>query len=196
MIAYLEGKVIKKSIDYIILNVNGVGYKVFTPLSTLCSINNNETVSILVETMLKEDSITLFGFLTEQEREIFTKLIKVSKVGPKLAITILSGLDVEKIISAIQNRDIKLLSSVPGIGKKTAERICFDLKDAFNVKFDTGINTERTYLNIENDIMEALVNLGYKQNEIKDIVKEVIENNKDETLENLLKIVLNKLYNG
>ena len=196
MIAYLKGFPVKKTIDYIILNVNGVGYKVFIPLSTLCNIELNKEVSLLIETIIKDDAINLYGFLTDEERDIFLKLLSVSKVGPKLALTILSGLSVEKIVSSIQNKNIKLLSSVPGIGKKTAERICFDLKDKFQNIQSSDDSRFFEPDNLEEDLLNALINLGYKVSEIKDIARKVIDENRKEPIENLLKITLNILYNG
>ncbi len=194
MIGFLRGNIVKKGIDSLIIDVNGVGYKVFVPLSTLCNIEANN-VSILIETIVKEDSITLYGFLTENEKELFNKLMSVSKIGPKLALAILSGLSVDKIISAIQNKNIKLLSSVPGVGKKTAERICFDLKDKFKEELSID-NGEFNEFGKEQDLTDALISLGYKAAEIKDIVKAVISKYENEPIENLIKYVLNELYNG
>ncbi len=198
MIAYLKGEILKKSIDYIILNVNGVGYKVYVPLSTLCNINSSEVkTELFIETIVREDDIKLFGFLTEKEKEIFNKLITVSKVGPKLAVAILSSLDISKIIYAITNKDLKLLSSVPGVGKKTAERIFFDLKDKFDIR-EESVEDEDSFklVNKSEDIIAALTNLGYKQSEVKPLTEKVLKQHENESIENLIKLILNELYNG
>ena len=195
MIGFLKGEIIKKDINYLIINVNGVGYKVLSPISTICNIKTNN-VALLIETIVKEDSITLYGFLTENEKELFNKLMTVSKIGPKLALAILSGLSVEKIISAIQGNNIKLLSSIPGVGKKTAERMCFDLKDKFGDKDSTIPQIHDIYIDKEKDLTDALVSLGYKPSEIKNIVIKIIKKYKDAPIEDLIKFVLNELYNG
>ncbi len=195
MIGLLKGKVFKKGIDFIILDVNGVGYKVFCPLSTICNINS-ENILLLIETIVKEDSITLYGFLSEKEKELFNRLISVSKVGPKLALAILSGLPCDKVIIAIKSNNIKLLSSIPGVGKKTAERICFDLKEKIKDSIELDSSSDIVQIDKEKDLTEALVSLGYKANEIKDSIKKVLKENKDESIENLIRMVLNELYNG
>jgi len=195
LIGFLKGKILKKDFDYLIVDVNGVGYKVMAPISTTCNINGSN-VELLIETIVKEDSITLYGFLTEEEKELFNKLMTVSKIGPKLALTILSGLSVEKIIMAIQNNNIKLLSSIPGVGKKTAERICFDLKDKFKETQKISESSQNLLTDKEKDLSDALISLGYKSSEIKTPVEKVIKKYKDEPIENLIKYVLNELYNG
>ena len=190
MIAYLKGKVIKKNLDSAIIEVNGIGYFVFMPLSTLTQIDVNSFVDLNITTIAREHAIELYGFLTEKEQEIFKKLITVPKIGAKLACVILSGLSVEKIIEAINDRNINLLSSIPGIGKKTAERICIDLKD--KLKKMEAIIDEQT--NIKNDLESALINLGFKKSEIKKIVENTIKKYPEEKIENLLKIALNEIY--
>ncbi len=132
----------------------------------------------------------MYGFITEEELILFSKLIKVPKVGAKLACMILSGLSIEKIVKSIENRDIALLSSIPGIGRKTAERICVDLKGKL-----TDVTEKEKTSDLSSDLESALINLGFKKNEIKDIVSEVIKEYPDESIENLLKIALGKIYN-
>ena len=118
-------------------------------------------------------------------------------MGPKLAIAILSGLDISKIIYAITNKNLKLLSSVPGVGKKTAERIVFDLKDKFNVKEISFEDTESVKLeNKGEDIIAALTNLGYKPAEVKPVTENMLKLHPEEPIEQLIKLILNKLYNG
>ena len=195
MIAYLFGKPVKKTLEHVVLNVNGVGYKVTVPVSTLCNLEVGKDSELYIETILRDDSISLYGFSSEEEKQIFNKLLKVSKVGPKLAIAILSGLSGEKLISAITGKNIKLLTSIPGVGKKTAERICFDLKEAFS-GIEVSPETLTADESVEEEILMALENLGYKHGEVKDIVRKTVEKYGDKPLENMLKIILNDLYNG
>ena len=189
MIAYLKGKIVKKNLDSAIIDVNGVGYLVYMPLSTLTKIDINSIVQLNITTLSRENLLELYGFLTIEEQEIFKKLITVPKIGAKLACVILSGMSVEKIISAIQERNISLLSSIPGIGKKTAERICIDLKDKFDIKEHLDSSHD-----LKSDLESALINLGFKKSEIENIVNKVIKKFPNESIENLLKNVLNELY--
>ncbi len=190
MIAYLNGKIIKKKLDSAVIDVNGVGYLVYMPLSSLTKIEVGETVKLNSHPVIRENFYELYGFITEEELILFSKLIKVPKVGAKLACMILSGLSIEKIVKSIENRDIALLSSIPGIGRKTAERICVDLKGKL-----TDVTEKEKTPDLSSDLESALINLGFKKNEIKDIVSEVIKEYPDESIENLLKIALGKIYN-
>ncbi len=190
MIAYLKGRVIKKNLDSAIIDVSGVGYLVFMPLSSLTKIDLNSETELNITTVFRENILELYGFLTSEEQETFKKLITVPKIGPKLACIILSGMSVNKLIGAIQERNISLLSSIPGIGKKTAERICIDLKDKFE-----KIKEEKEHsVNLKSDLESALINLGFKKNEIEKVIENVIKNYPDESIENLLKFALNELY--
>jgi len=189
MIAYLNGKVIKKKLDSAVIEVNGVGYLVYMPLSTLTKLEIGETVELNIHPVVRDNFYELYGFISEEELFLFSKLIKVPKVGAKLACMILSGLSIEKLIKSIENRDIALLSSIPGIGKKTAERICVDLKGKL-----TDVIEREKITDLSKDLASALINLGFKKSEIKDIVNEVIKEYPDESIENLLKIALGKIY--
>ena len=189
MIAYLKGKVIKKNLDHSIIDVNGIGYLVFMPLSTLTKIEINSIVELNISTIVRENSFELYGFLTEDEQKVFKKLITVPKIGAKLACMILSGMSVEKIINAVKEKNVYLLSSIPGIGKKTAERICIDLKD----KFEDSIEFAESH-DLKKDLESALINLGFKKNEIEKVVSQILKKYPDEKIENLLKYALNELY--
>ena len=126
MIALLQGEIAYKSIDHVILDVNGVGYRLLIPLSSFYSLPENGPVRFFVYTHVREDAIHLFGFLTAEEKEIFGNLISVSGIGPKVAINILSHIPAAELITAIASGDTKRLSSLPGIGKKTAERLVLE----------------------------------------------------------------------
>mgnify|MGYP000179736770 CR=1 FL=1 len=130
MIAHLKGQLAYKSPEYTIVDVNGVGYQVFTPLSTYYALPGlGQTVSLRVHTRVREDELKLFGFLTEEEQTIFQKLITINKVGPRVALGILSGMSPADFISAVMNNDAARLSTIPGVGKKTAERLTLEMKD-------------------------------------------------------------------
>ena len=130
MIALLTGRLAFKAPTYLVLDVHGVGYEVFIPLSTYYGLPNlSESASLSVHTHVREDAIQLFGFLTSQEKDAFVLLTSVSGVGPKLALSVLSALPVSGLISAIQSGDVEKLTTVPGIGHKSASRLVLELKD-------------------------------------------------------------------
>jgi Holliday junction DNA helicase RuvA len=130
MIALITGKLVKKSPDFIILDAHGVGYRVYAPLSTYCSLPDlGETVSLHIHTHVREDAFKLYGFLTTREQFLFERLITVSKIGPKLALNILSGIPAQELEAAILHSDTQRLGTIPGVGKKTAERLVIELKD-------------------------------------------------------------------
>src|SRR5213080_594272 len=132
MIAHLRGKLARKDPARVVVDVNGVGYEVFVPLTTFTALPDaGSEVSIDVHTHVREDMIALYGFSTRHERVIFEKLMTISGIGPKLAMTILSGGSVQDLVAAIKRSDLARLTSIPGVGKKTAERIILELKDKF-----------------------------------------------------------------
>jgi len=169
MIATLTGKVFSKGFDRAVVDVAGVGYEVI--LSTDCvarTPEKGEDVFFYIHTNVREDAITLFGFLEEQEKELFLILKTVSGIGPKLALAMLSGLRVGDICQAIHGGDIKRLTSLPGVGKKTAERICVDLKDKVAHLISGTVSTYTGASEVvaaqgsaAADAISALVNLGY-----------------------------------
>ena len=197
MIAYLKGQLIYKSPEHTVVDVNGVGYKVFTPLSTYYSLPKpGESVSLRIHTRVREDELKLFGFLTKEEQTIFEKLITINKVGPKLALGILSGMSPADLLTAIKNNDAARLSAIPGVGKKTAERLALEMKDKLS---DLGLEMEHrpdpSYpVGFYEDALSALVNLGYKKPQAEKALKTAYnENGKNSSLENLIKESLNNL---
>ncbi|MDR3215563.1 MAG: Holliday junction branch migration protein RuvA [Bacilli bacterium] len=162
MIGYLKGIIQDINIDNIIINVNNVGYQVFTPLPYDYKINYE--IELYVYTYVKEDQLLLFGFNTKEKKELFLKLISVNGVGPKTAITILTSIDTNELINAIELEQISILRKIPGIGPKSAAQIILDLKGKFKI---TEFNNNQDY----NDALEALKVLGYKDNELKKIEK-------------------------
>ncbi|MGW8195329.1 MAG: Holliday junction branch migration protein RuvA [Desulforhopalus sp.] len=169
MIATLNGKILLKALDRVVVDVNGVGYEVIVSTDSLARIAEiGEEVFFYIHTSVREDAITLFGFLEEQEKELFLTLKTVSGIGPKMALAMLSGLRVEEICQAIMRSDIKRLTTLPGVGKKTAERICVDLKDKVThlspgaVAVSSGRDDMAAAAgSAAADALSALINLGY-----------------------------------
>jgi holliday junction DNA helicase RuvA len=165
MIAWLKGTVQSKSADRLVLEVAGVGYEVLIPFSTYYELGSvGASVSLHIYTHVREDALSLYGFLTTLEKRLFTMLIQVSGVGPRLAVTILSGLPVEELMRAVAEGDIVRLSRVPGIGKKTAERLVLELKDKLKplqVEAGRDAAVPSVVSSVQSDVVSALVNLGY-----------------------------------
>ena len=167
MIAHLRGTILEKHPNQVIVDVGGVGYDVTIPVSTFSALpNSGSEVKLRVYTHVREDALSLFGFLTPEERILFEKLISVTGIGPKLAITALSGLPTGNLVTAIRGGSVDQLVKVPGIGKKTAERIVLELKDKLemlpsNVPVAAISKPEPAPLgSMEQDVLSALVNLG------------------------------------
>lgn len=182
MISLLSGTV--KNINeksLTIMTSGGVGYKVFTPLNTLLSLEENQEVEMLIYTSIKEDAMDLFGFINKNELSLFEKLITVSGIGPKSALTMLSVSSVEHIAIAVENGDASLLSGIPGVGRKSCEKIIIELKGKLS-QF-TNINKEGKnvdqHMQEENDARLALVSLGYNEKDINLSIKELKEKTED-----------------
>lgn len=195
MIGYLRGKVMFLYTDYVLLDVHGVGYRVFIANSTRQKLRLHEEASFFVYTSVREDAIILYGFATQEEYDLFLQLLSVSGIGPKVALGILSSITVEGLCRAIQNKQASVLTKLPGIGKKSAERLILELKD--KVAFDGG---EQELLTIENEAdvgddmvaeaMAALQSLGYTQAEIAPIIRKTA---KYKTTEAIIKASLKLL---
>ena len=197
MIAHLTGKLTHKSPIAIIIDVNGVGYQVFIPLSTFYALPELESkISLGIHTHMREEALKLFGFYTIDEKRIFEKLITINKVGPKLALTILSGMPPADILSTIDSNDIVKLSTIPGIGRKTAERLILEMRgklDGLSLDFvaKKGPGPEK---GLFDDALSALVNLGYKKSQAEQTLKKVYAGRVGDTsIENLIKDSLNLL---
>jgi holliday junction DNA helicase RuvA len=176
MIAALTGRLAQKAPSHITLDVQGVGYEVFIPLSTFYALpDTSESVSLKIYTNLREDAIQLYGFLTVLEKDSFVLLTGVTGIGPKLALSVLSALNVPDFVSAVLAGDVDKLASVPGIGKKTAARIALELKDKVErlhvVPVATSHAQHLAQSRLHDDALSALVNLGYKAAEVKDAIK-------------------------
>ena len=195
MIALLSGQIAYKSLDHVILDVGGVGYRLLVPLSTFYTLPDDGAIQLHVHTHVREDAIQLFGFSSSEEKEMFSILISISGVGPKLAINILSHIPVNELASALANSDIARLSSLPGIGKKTAERLSLELKDKVTpfIVSGSGENTlPPRGTDLLDDLLSALTNLGYKENAARKAL-ESMEIAPDAPLETSLKAALKLL---
>lgn len=194
MIAKLTGKLLQKETDRVLIDIGGVGYEVLIPLSTYYELGElDELISLKIYTHVREDTLALFGFLTEKEKTLFTRLIQISGIGPKLANTILSGLPVEELVQAVSASDIARISSVPGVGKKTAERIIIELRDKIQSLFPGQDLTKGTMFPgaIGQDLVSALVNLGYPKNKSETIVSKVLKE-EEGTFEEMLRKALRR----
>ncbi len=178
MIAFLTGRLAFKAPTHLTLDVQGVGYEVFIPLSTYYALPGLDEVTALnIHTHLREDAIQLFGFLSQAEKDSFLLLTTVSGIGPKLALSVLSSLSITDLVSAIQSEDVDKLSTVPGIGKKSAGRITLELKDKVAKIHVPGVHlavTDKSDLGGPyEDALSALVNLGYRSQDVKEALKRV-----------------------
>jgi Holliday junction DNA helicase RuvA len=174
MIAYLEGPLKKKAATSIVVLTGGVGYEIFIPLSTFYELpEEGERVCLHVSTVVRDDAIQLFGFLSPAEKEIFLLLTSVSKIGPKLALNLLSGIRPQELVPAVLSRDVVRLSAVPGVGVKTAERIILELKDKMQgLSLATGAADAARHplRDVDQDVVSALLNLGYRRAEAEKAV--------------------------
>lgn len=191
MIGFLSGKIISSKPTRILLDVNGVGYSVNISINTFENISDKESVSLFIYTNVREDSITLFGFYTEGEKQMFELLISVTGIGPKLAQSILSGIQTDDLKDAIQRGDISRIIAVPGIGRKTAERLVLELKNKVDTISEEG-RKEIPY-SIKNEAISALNTLGYNPKVSDKVIRDILSENGNISLEDLIKKALGNL---
>ena len=195
MIAQLRGRLVDKRPNQVLIDVGGVGYQVHIPLSTFYALGElHDEVTLLVRTHLREDAIALYGFLTAREKHLFELLISASGVGPALALRILSGMSVDDLVPAIRRGDLPRLMQIPGVGKKTAERIILELRDklaAMEAVEEEEKVAPRTSL--EADVVSALINLGYDRRTAEKALAEVQQDGAATTFEALLRAALQQL---
>lgn len=196
MIALITGQLAYKSIDHVIVDVNGVGYRIAIPLSTVYAIPDEGSVRLHIYTHVREDAIQLFGFLSAEEKDLFVLLLSVSGVGPKLALNILSHASVGALRGSIAAGDAKRLSALPGIGKKTAERLVLELKEKIGKAGLLPSATPTTPTSPAGstpaaleDALSALLNLGYKEAQARKAL-DTLEIAADVPLEQILKNAL------
>jgi Holliday junction DNA helicase RuvA len=192
MIAHLNGQLSRKNPQSVVIEVAGVGYEVYVPLSTFYGLpEKNERVSLHIYTHVKEDALHLFGFQTRLEKDLFLMLISVSGIGPKLAVNILSGIGPRELLQAVAAGDAVRLQSIPGVGKKTAERIALELKDrAARILEERQIPgplaLEAEDKQLSEDALSALVNLGYSAKRAERALIKALSTLREKTLENLI----------
>lgn len=204
MIAYLSGKLLEKEANSVIVDVGGVGYDVMIPLSTFYDLGEiGEDVSLRIFTYVREDALQLFGFKTVRERELFLLLISVSGIGPKSAITALSGMSADEIIGAIRQNNLARLNSIPGVGKKTAERLVIELRD--KIAKLSAISSEEMKSegipqtsgdDVYDDAISALTNLGYQRNAAEKALKQAMQEGTEMSVQKLLRRSLQLLAKG
>jgi Holliday junction DNA helicase RuvA len=198
MIALLTGKIAHKTPDTVILDVGGVGYRVQIPFSTYFALpDEGSSLALHIHTNVKEDAIHLFGFLTAEEKQFFQLLLTVSGVGPKLARDILSNIQPDELSSALVRGDLVRLSAIPGIGKKSAERLVLELKDKIvklGLASSSGSSAQEpaAAASIRDDVASALINLGYKDALVTKTMADM-DISGDESMEAILKIALKRL---
>ena len=190
MIAYINGRIISKASNSVIIENNGIGYEIIIPLSTLYNLpEDHEDVSLYIHPYIKDETMTLFGFFSMLEKRLFLMLISISGIGPKLAINILSGIGPEDLLNAIVNEDVTHLCRIPGIGKKTAQRLILELKEkAGKIVISEGIRQQKGIEDpIVKDVLSALLNLGYPEDMAKEAIKKAMMRIKDRGLESLIR---------
>ena len=172
MIGRIKGKILEKIPPHILIDCNGVGYEIEVPMTTFYDLPEaGSDVTLLTHFLVREDAQLLFGFATDQERIIFRKLLKVNGIGAKASLSILSGMTVHELIHTIQSQDVVSLTKIPGVGKKTAERLIVELKDKFS---DTDFQSSNISNSKElDDIQNALSALGYNQKDILLVTKDL-----------------------
>jgi len=195
MIGYLTGKIISKKPTQIIIDVNGIGYLVNISISTFEALPDNSTdiVSLYTYLSVREDALTLFGFSTLAEKEMFELLIGVNGVGPKSAQSILSGIQIDELHSALRNNDLSRLVAIPGIGRKSGERLIIELRDKVEKLSESFSISDGNDFTIKKDAILALTQLGYNQKVSEKAVRDILDSNPDLTLEKLLKNSLAEL---
>lgn len=191
MIGHLKGTLIEKKPNSVLLDVNGVGYLINIPVSTFYDLpDEGSSLALFVYTHVREDTIALYGFRTQRDKNLFEKLISVSGVGPKVGVAFLSGMTAEELIPAIQKQDILKLTTIPGVGRKTAERVALELREQVPALL-SEIATVPEEKSMREDLISALVNLGYHRNLAERAVKSALDKAKSEdSFEVLLKYSL------
>lgn len=194
MIGHITGKVISKKPTQSLIDVNGIGYLINTSINTFDNISDvGSDVSLFTYLSVREDSLTLYGFYTIAEKELFEILIGVNGVGPKLAQSILSGINSDEFKDAIHNKNISRLVAIPGVGKKTAERMMIELRDKVEKVSDSGSKLSSETFTIKDDAIAALIGLGYNQKTAEKVIRSLVEENSSYGLEDLIKESLKNL---
>jgi Holliday junction DNA helicase RuvA len=197
MIGFLRGRIADKTPNTLIVDVQGVGYEVHVPLSTFYDAGDiGAEITLRIYTHVREDTLQLYGFLTELERHLFERLIGISGIGPKLAIAVLSGMDPRELVASVQRGDVARLTGIPGIGKKTSERIVLELRDRL-AQLPGGAPADAAPSNgadrVRGDLLSALQNLGYHRPQAEKAIDTTLQTMSNPTFEHALKAALREL---
>ena len=191
MIDQISGKIISINENYVVLAVGGFGIKVNISAAFASKLVNEDLITLVTYLNVREDALDLYGFKNESERNLFLMLISISGIGPKLAVSILSWVEIEELKSNILSGDIKSLTSIPGVGAKTAKRIIIELKDKLSKTITTELGFEDNFgSKISRDVLSALVGLGYSESIAIDAIKRINPANSDKSIESLIKEAL------
>ena len=196
MIAHLRGRIFEKHPNRIVVEVDGVGYDVSVPLSTFYGLGEpGSEIALRIHTHVREDALLLYGFGTPLEQQLFERLISVSGIGPKLALAVLSGIEPPDLIRAIEGEDLARMTAIPGVGKKTAERIVLELKDRLP-RAPVGTSAGASAVEpraIRDDVVSALINLGYHRPLAEKAAESAVKGTPDGDFEQTLKYALREL---
>ena len=204
MIAHLSGTLLSKQATTVIIDVGGVGYEVMIPLSTFYELEEiGSNVQLRIYTHVREDTLQLFGFKTTRERELFLRLISVSGIGPKLGITLLSGMSADEMVASIRSNNLARLTLIPGVGRKTAERLVVELRDKIATLSSPGADDESVAAiggpispsddDVREDALSALTNLGYQKSAAERAITAVLAEGGDISVESILRRTLRRL---
>ncbi len=191
MIAKLSGVLDSIKPTEIVLNVNGVGYQLFIPFSTFEKISSMKQVDLHVYTLHREDQFRLYGFFSEREKELFSILIDISGIGPSMALSLLSGISIERFLEAVQSENYDLLVKIPGIGKSKAEKLVFELKRRIK-KLEKFYSEVQKVPSAKNDAIDALTALGFDDKQSGRTVTEICNKNPDMSVESIIKEALKR----
>ena len=191
MIDQISGKIISINDNYVVLAVGGLGIKVNISANFASKLVNEDLITLVTYLNVREDALDLYGFKNDSERNLFLMLIAISGIGPKLAVSILSGVELEELKSNILSGDIKSLTSIPGVGAKTAKRIIIELKDKLSKTTTTELGFEENFgSKISRDVLSALVGLGYSESLATEVIRRMNPASPDKSIESLIKEAL------
>ena len=188
MIDQISGKIVSINDNYVVLRVGGLGIKVNISANFASKLVNEDLITLVTYLNVREDALDLYGFKNDSERNLFLMLISISGIGPKLAVSILSGVELDELKLNILSGDIKSLTSIPGVGAKTAKRIIIELKDKLSKTTTTELGFEDDYSSkISKDVLSALVGLGYSESMATEVIKRINPAKSDKSIESLIK---------
>ncbi len=193
MIGYITGKIKSLKPGRVLIETGGLGYLLNISLTTFEKISGKENTELFTHLHVKEDALDLFGFYSEKEKNVFLLLISVNGIGPRLALNMLSGISANELTLAIIEGNISRIVSVPGVGKKTAERIIIELRDKMSVIGETDVEGTTIHGGIREDALAALISLGYNKKSAEQTVRKIMEENPAATLEEIIKRSLSNL---